>query len=152
MTPKTLPFTKQQIETIIDRHPTPFHLYDEKAIRENARAFNKAFSWNDGFREFFAVKAAPNPYLMKILKAEGFGADCSSLAELILAEKTGITGESIMFSSNDTPAEEFRLARKLGAIINLDDIGHIRYLEECAGLPDLICFRYNPGPDRKSVV
>ncbi len=152
MTPKTLPFTKQQIETIIDRHPTPFHLYDEKAIRENARAFNKAFSWNDGFREFFAVKAAPNPYLMKILKAEGFGADCSSLAELILAEKTGITGESIMFSSNDTPAEEFRLARKLGAIINLDDIGHIRYLEECAGLPDLICFRYNPGPLKKGNV
>ena len=115
----------------------------------NARDFKKAFAWNDGFKEFFAVKAAPNPYLMKILHKEGFGADCSSLAELILAQKTGITGEEIMFSSNDTPAAEFVKARELNATINLDDITHISYLEKYAGLPELICFRYNPGPLKK---
>ncbi len=152
MTHKRLPFTKKQIESILETYPTPFHLYDEKAIRKNARAFKKAFSWNKGFREFFAVKAAPNPYLMKILAAHGFGADCSSLAELMLAQKTGIAGENIMFTSNDTPVEEFRLARKLGAIINLDDISHIAYLEACAGLPELLSFRYNPGPLKKGNV
>lgn len=149
MPEKSLPFTKDKIDKIIQQYPTPFHLYDEKAIRKNARAFKKAFSWNKGFKEFFAVKAAPNPYLMKILHAEGFGADCSSLAELMMAKKTGITGEEIMFSSNDTPAEDFMLAKKLGAIINLDDISHIDYLEKKAGLPALICFRYNPGPLKK---
>ncbi|MFO7569577.1 MAG: diaminopimelate decarboxylase [Smithellaceae bacterium] len=152
MTPKLPPFSKAQIEKIMETYPTPFHIYDEKAIRENARNFKKAFSWNEGFREFFAVKAAPNPYLMKMLQAEGFGADCSSLAELMLAEKTGIIGENIMFSSNDTPAEDFLLAKKLQAIINLDDIHHIDYLEKCAGLPELICFRYNPGPLKKGNV
>lgn len=111
MPEKLLPFTKEQIEKIIKKYPTPFHIYDEKAIRENARAFKKSFTWNNGFKEFFAVKAAPNPYLMKILHTEGFGADCSSLAELLMAEKTGITGEEIMFSSNDTPAEDFLLAK-----------------------------------------
>ncbi|HNZ65348.1 MAG TPA: diaminopimelate decarboxylase [Smithella sp.] len=146
---KSVPFTKTQIEKIIQKHPTPFHLYDEKAIRENARAFINAFNWNAGFKEFFAVKAAPNPYLMKILHTEGFGADCSSLAELMMAQKTGITGEEIMFSSNDTPVEDFRLAKKLKAIINLDDISHIAYLEKSAGLPALICFRYNPGKLKK---
>ena len=149
MAGKELPFTKNQIEEIIKKYPTPFHIYDEKAIRENARKFKSAFSWNEGFKEFFAVKATPNPYLMKILHKEGFGADCSSLAELIMAEKTGVVGAEIMFSSNDTPTEEFVKARELKATINLDDITHISYLEQCAGLPELICFRYNPGPLKK---
>ena len=143
---KTLPFTQEQLVEIVRNHPTPFHIYDERAIRENARALKKAFAWNPGFKEFFAVKAAPNPFLMKILKHEGFGADCSSMPELLLAEKTGIVGEEIMFSSNDTPAEEFVEAMRLGAIINLDDLSHLSFLEEAAGLPGLICFRYNPGP------
>ncbi len=146
MVAKRLPFTNNQLEQIIERFPTPFHIYDEKAIRENARALNQAFSWNKDFREYFAVKAAPNPYLMKILKDEGFGADCSSLPELLLAEKVGIKGEWNMFTSNDTPADEFQKAEALGAIINLDDIGHISFLEKHVGLPELICFRYNPGP------
>jgi diaminopimelate decarboxylase len=149
MAEKQLPFTKDQMEKIIAQYPTPFHIYDEKAIRENARAFKNAFSWNEGFKEFFAVKATPNPYLMKILHKEGFGADCSSLAELIMAQKTGITGEEIMFTSNDTPVEEFLKAKELRAIVNLDDISHIAYLEKYAGLPALICFRYNPGPLKK---
>jgi diaminopimelate decarboxylase len=149
MSEKVLPFTKNQLEEIIKKYPTPFHIYDEKAIRENARAFKNAFSWNEGFKEFFAVKAAPNPYLMKILHREGFGADCSSLAELIMAEKAGISGEEIMFTSNDTPAGEFLKAKELQAIINLDDISHIPYLEQYAGLPSLICFRYNPGQLKK---
>jgi len=152
MSEKLLPFTKNQIEEIIKKYPTPFHIYDEKAIRENARNFKDVFAWSEGFKEFYAVKAAPNPFLMKILHKEGFGADCSSLAELILAQKTGITGEEIMFSSNDTPASEFLLAKKLQAIINLDDISHISYLEQYAGLPSLICFRYNPGPLKKGNV
>ncbi|MBC7086185.1 MAG: diaminopimelate decarboxylase [Methanomethylovorans sp.] len=143
---KTLPFTKEKISEIIAQYPTPFHLYDEKGIRENARRLKEAFGILEGFQEFFAVKALPNPYIMKILKEEGFGADCSSLPELLLAEKTGIIGELIMFSSNDTPAEEFRKAKELGAIINLDDISHIKFLEDEAGLPELLCCRYNPGP------
>jgi diaminopimelate decarboxylase len=145
---KSLPFTKAEIEQIIQKHPTPFHLYHEQAIRENARELLSAFSWAPGFKEYFAVKATPNPYILKILKEEGLGADCSSLAELILAEKAGITGENIMFSSNNTPAHEFHKAKELGAIINLDDISHIEYLEQHAGLPELISFRYNPGPLR----
>jgi diaminopimelate decarboxylase len=149
MTEKLLPFTKAQIEKIIEKYPTPFYLYDEKAIRQNARDFKKTFSWNKGFKEFFAVKATPNPYLMKILQKEGFGADCSSFPELILAQRTGITGEDIMFSSNDTPAVEFIKARELNATINLDDITHIAYLEKHAGIPDRICLRYNPGPLKK---
>jgi len=152
MPEKRLPFSSKQLEAIIEKYPTPFHIYDEKAIRKNARAFLKAFAWNKGFKEFFAVKACPNPYLMKILHAEGFGADCSSLAELIMSQKTGIVGEDIMFSSNDTPAEEFVKARKLKATINLDDITHINYLEKSAGLPGLICLRYNPGPLKKGNV
>ncbi len=149
MTKKTLPFTKVQIEKIIRDYPTPFHIYDEKAIRKNAKHLLKTFSWNKGFREFFAVKACPNPYILKILKEEGFGADCSSLPELLLAEKVGIVGEKIMFSSNETPAREYQKAVELGAIINLDDITHLQYLEKNAGLPGLICFRYNPGPLRR---
>jgi len=146
---KKLPFTKKKLESIIEKYPTPFHIYDEKAIRKNARDFKKAFAWNKGFKEFFAVKACPNPYLLKILHAEGFGADCSSLSELTMSQKTGIVGEEIMFSSNDTPADEFVKARNLKAIINLDDITHIKYLEQHAGLPDIICLRYNPGPLKK---
>jgi len=145
---KTLPFTKDQIARIIDSYPTPFHIYDEKAIRRNARALREAFSWAEGFREYFAVKAAPNPYLLKLFREEGIGADCSSLPELLLAERCGITGDFIMFTSNDTPANEFVKARELGAVINLDDISHIDYLYRHAGLPPLICFRYNPGPRR----
>lgn len=152
MAGKELPFTKKQLEEIIKKYPTPFHIYDEKAIRENAQEFKNAFSWNEGFKEYFAVKAAPNPYLMKILHKEGFGADCSSLAELILSEQTGIIGDEIMFTSNDTPADEFLKAKELGAIINLDDVSHIKYLEQYAGLPDLICFRYNPGRLKKGNV
>jgi diaminopimelate decarboxylase len=148
MAMKELPFSKSQIEAIIKRYPTPFHIYDEKAIRENARRLVLAFSWVKGFKEYFAVKATPNPHIMKILKEEGFGADCSSLTELLLAEKAGIVGEEIMFSSNDTPAEEFIKARELSAIINLDDISHIDFLERHAGIPEVISLRYNPGPLR----
>lgn len=145
---KLLPYSKAEIERIIEKYPTPFHLYNEQAIRENARQLLAAFAWAPGFKEYFAVKATPNPHILKILKEEGFGTDCSSLAELVLAEKVGITGENIMFSSNDTPAHEFLKAKELGAIINLDDISHIEYLKQHAGLPELISFRYNPGPLR----
>jgi diaminopimelate decarboxylase len=145
MAQKLLPFSRQQIEQIIKTYPTPFHIYDEKGINNNARALNADFSWAPGFKEFFAVKAAPNPYLMKLFAKEGMGADCSSLPELLLAERCGITGEQIMFSSNDTPADELKKARAMGAIINLDDISHIGFLEEQTGLPALVCFRYNPG-------
>ncbi len=145
MVSKALPFTKEEMQKIIEKYPTPFHIYDEKAIRENARKMKEAFRDVPGFKEFFAVKALPNPYILKILKEEGFGADCSSLPELILAEKAGMIGDDIMFSSNDTPAEEFVKAKELGGYINLDDISHIPYLEEHAGLPEIVCFRYNPG-------
>jgi len=146
-----LPFNKEKIIEIKSSWPTPFHIYDEKGIRENARRFKNAFSILPGFKEFFAVKACPNPFLLKILKEEGFGTDCSSLPELMLSEKVGITGEDIMFSSNDTPAEEFIKCKELGGIINLDDISHIEFLEKNAGLPDLICFRYNPGPVKEGI-
>lgn len=152
MSTKTLPFNGETLAGILEKHPTPFHLYDEAAIRRNARGLSEAFSWNKGFREYFAVKAAPNPYLLKLLSKEGFGADCSSLPELLLAERVGVVGEHIMFTSNDTPPEEFRKAKELGAIINLDDISHIPFLEACAGLPETICFRYNPGPLKKGNV
>jgi len=146
MTEKKVPFTLAQLEAIEKTFPTPFHIYDERGIRENARRLKAAFSWNPGFKEYFAVKACPNPFLMKILREEGFGMDCSSLPELLLSEKVGVTGEGIMFTSNDTPADEFVKAKALGAIINLDDITHIPFLEKSAGLPELVCFRYNPGP------
>ncbi len=149
MSSKKLPFTKNQVEEIIKKYHTPFHIYDEEGIRENARRLYKAFSWIDSFKNYFAVKATPNPYILKILKEEGMGVDCSSLPELILAEKVGTAGEDIMFTSNDTPAAEFKKARELGAIINLDDITHIEFLEKAAGIPEIICFRYNPGPLRK---
>jgi len=146
---RRVPFTKDQIESIIATHPTPFHIYDENAIREKARELKELFSWAPEFREYFAVKATPNPYILKILKEEGFGADCSSLPELILSEKVGLPGEYIMFTSNDTPYQEYQKAKELGAIINLDDISHIPYLEKHVGLPELLCFRYNPGPLRQ---
>jgi len=146
MSEKKCPLNREQLEELAGNFPTPFHLYDEAAIRANARALKAAFEWNPGFKEYFAVKAAPNPYLMKILKAEGFGADCSSLPELMLAESVGLSGEEIIFTSNDTPDDEYVKAAKLGAIINLDDITHIEFLEQCAGIPELVCFRYNPGP------
>lgn len=148
MAEKKIPFTKVQIDGIIKKYHTPFHIYDEKGIRENARKFKKAFGILPGFREFFAVKANPNPFILKILKSEGFGTDCSSYPELLLSEKAGITGENIMFSSNDTPADEYKKAKELGAIINLDDISHIPFLEKHAGIPEAICFRFNPGPAR----
>lgn len=145
MTTKQLPFSKQQLEKITDQYPTPFHIYDEKGIREYARKFNRTFSWNPGFKEYYAIKSAPNPYLMKIMREEGFGIDCSSFAELVIAEQLGMSGDEIMFTSNDTPAYEYQKAIDLGAIINLDDISHIEYLEKNVGLPQLVCFRYNPG-------
>ncbi|MFB3905660.1 MAG: diaminopimelate decarboxylase [Acidobacteriota bacterium] len=148
MTEKPLPFDKALIEEILRDYPTPFYLYDERGIRANARRLNAAFGWCNGFKEYFAVKATPNPYILKIAKEEGLGADCSSLAELVLAERVGIVGEEIMFTSNDTPAVEYRRGKALGAIINLDDLTHLPYLEAEAGLPDLLCFRYNPGPQR----
>jgi len=148
MSEKTIPFTKEQVTEIIRAYPTPFHIYDERGIRENARRLVRAFAWAPGFKEFFAVKATPNPAIMTIMKEEGFGFDCSSLAELVLAQRVGASGEEIFFTSNDTPAEEFIEARRIGAVINLDDIRHIDFLERHAGMPELICFRYNPGPLR----
>ena len=139
--------TKEQLDKIVEKYPTPFHLYDEKGIRQTARDLYKAFSWNEGFKEYFAVKATPTPAILKILKEEGCGTDCSSLTELMMSDRCGFAdGNSIMFSSNETPAEEFILAKKLGAIINLDDITHIDFLEKTLGyIPKKICCRYNPG-------
>ena len=159
---RKLPFDKAKLEQIAAEHPTPFHVYDAKAIRENARRLKKAFSWNRGFREYFAVKATPNPEIMKLLKEFDFGSDCSSMAELVLAERVGNTGEAIMFTSNDTPAEEFVKAWDLGAIVNFDDITHWPFfldaLRKVGRIPAtiaeganplssrLFCCRYNPGP------
>ena len=143
-----VPFiTKDQLEKITAGFPTPFHLYDECGIREKARALNTAFSWNKGFKEFFAVKATPTPAILKILQEEGCGADCASYVELILANKCGFDNSEIMFSSNDTPAEEFLLAKKLGATINIDAYNHIEFLSTLAGFefPETMSLRYNPG-------
>ena len=142
---KTPFVTLELLQEIEKTYPTPYHIYDEKGIRENSRRLYRAFSWNKGFKEYFAVKATPNPYIMKILAEEGCGSDCSSYTELLLAESIGNTGSDIMFSSNTTPPEDFALARKLGAIINLDDITHIDFLEKVAGIPDTVCCRFNPG-------
>ena len=140
--------TKAQLEKIIEKYPTPFHIYDERGIRERARALNAAFAWNKGFREYFAVKATPNPVILDILKSEGCGVDCSSLTELMMSDRVGFAGEEIMFSSNATPAADFVEARRLGAIINLDDFTHIDFLEKVTGsIPKTICCRYNPGGD-----
>lgn len=143
---KTPFVTKEQVCEIAKTYPTPFHLYDEKGIRENARAVKEAFAWNPGFKEYFAVKATPNPFLIDILREYGCGCDCSSLTELMLSKAMGVTGSDIMFSSNDTPAEEYAYAAKVGAIINLDDITHIEFVEKILGkLPETMSCRYNPG-------
>ncbi|MCL2342596.1 MAG: diaminopimelate decarboxylase [Firmicutes bacterium] len=143
---KTPFVTLEQLQALSERFPTPYHLYDERGIRENVRALKAAFAWNAGFREYFAVKATPNPAIMRILHKEGCGMDCSSLTELMLCEKIGVSGDDIMFSSNDTPAEDYQLAAKLGATINLDDITHIEFFEKTVGaFPEKICCRYNPG-------
>lgn len=139
--------TLEQVKEIAEKYPTPFHLYDEKGIRDNVRRLKQAFSWNKGYKEYFAVKATPNPYLMQILKEEGVGADCSSYTELLLSDKIGLNGSDIMFSSNVTPAEDFELAAKLGAIINFDDITHIDFYEKIAPFAETMSCRYNPGGD-----
>ncbi len=137
--------TLEKAKEIIKDIPTPFHIYDEKGIRENARALNKAFSWNKGYKEYFAVKATPNPYLMKILQEEGCGMDCSSYTELMLCQSCGITGSDIMFSSNVTPVQDMKKAYDLGANINLDDYTHVEFIKKICGVPKTICCRYNPG-------
>ena len=141
--------TLPQVQEIVKTYPTPFHIYDEKAIRENARKVKAAFAWNPGFKEYFAVKATPTPRLLQILHEEGFGCDCSSYTELLMSEAVGQVGEDIMFSSNVTPAEDFALAAKLGAIINFDDITHIDFFEKIAPFPETMSCRYNPGGDFK---
>lgn len=143
-------FTKADIERIKMAQPTPFHLFDESGIRDNARRLNAAFSWAPGFKNYFAVKAAPNPSLVDILRQEGGGADCSSLPELVIAERVGIRGDGIMFTSNNTPVKDIIKASALGATINLDDISMIPFLERHVGIPEVICFRYNPGPLRQT--
>jgi len=145
---KNLPFSNEQIEAIAQKYGTPFHIYDEKAIRDNVRRLQAAFAWAADFQEYFAVKATPNPHIMKFLAQEGVGADCSSLPELMLAEKVGLKGEDIVFTSNDTPSSEYVKAKELGVIINLDDSSHIEFLDKVAGIPEFISFRYNPGPLR----
>ena len=144
---KKEPFvTKAQLDEIIKTYPTPFHLYDEKGMRENMKALKEAFSWNKGYREYFAVKATPNPFLINILREYGCGCDCSSYTELLLSDAMGVKGEDIMFSSNDTPEKEFRYADEIGGIINLDDITHIESVEKALGkIPEVISCRYNPG-------
>ncbi len=138
--------TLEQLQEITKTYPTPFYLYDEKGIRENAKALKEAFAWNPGYKEYFAVKATPNPFLINILREYGCGCDCSSMTELMLSEALGVKGEDIMFSSNDTPAEEFAYAAKIGAIINLDDYTHIDFLEKTIGyIPETISCRFNPG-------
>ena len=138
--------TKEKLDEIVKEIPTPFHLYNEKGMRENAQAVKEAFAWNKGFREYFAVKANPNPFLINILREYGCGTDCSSMTELMLSHSLGVKGEEIMFSSNDTPAEEFKYADEIGATINLDDFTHIRFLEDTIGhIPETISCRYNPG-------
>lgn len=146
---KTPFITLEKAKEIAAKFPTPYYVYDEKGILDNAKNVLKAFSWNKGYKEYFAVKATPNPEILKLLKSVGCGVDCSSYTELLMAEKMGFSGDEIMFSSNETPAKEFVLARKLNAIINLDDISHIEFLEKAAGLPEKICLRYNPGGDFK---
>ena len=143
---KKTPFlTLEKAQEIIAQIPTPFHIYDEKGIRANVRALKEAFSWNEGFREYFAVKATPNPFLLKLFHEEGCGCDCSSYTELLLAEAVGITGHDIMFSSNVTPELDMRKALELGAYINLDDATHVDFMASLGPVPDTVCLRYNPG-------
>ena len=149
---KPLPFDESMIRAIAEKFPTPFYLYDEMGIRKTCRQLNAAFSWVHGFRNYFAVKATPNPHILEIVRNEGLGTDCSSTAELMLSSTVGLCGEEIMFTSNNTPAHEYQAARDLGAVINLDDITHIDYVDQNVGLPDLVCFRYNPGSAREGNV
>ena len=142
---KTTPFTLSELKEIVRQYPTPFHIYDEAAITRCVSELYDAFSWNKGFKEYFAVKALPNPFILQLLRSLGCGTDCASYPELLLSEKVGVTGEDIIFSSNDTPSSEYAYARKLGAIINLDDITHIDMLEKNGGIPEVVCCRYNPG-------
>lgn len=142
------PWKDDELVSLANRFPTPFHLYDEQIIRNQVRNIMKAFSWCPGFRNYFAVKATPNPYILQVLKEEGCGADCSSVTELVLSEKTGFHGNEVMFTSNNTPIKEYNVAKKMGAIINLDDLSHVDFLHKELGLPELVSFRYNPGPGR----
>jgi len=142
------PWTEEQIVDIAKRFPTPFHIYDEQGIRNTVRGLNAAFSWCPGFKNHFAVKATPNPHILKVLQEEGCGVDCSSVTELVLSEKMGFTGEQVMFTSNNTPIKEFAQAKKMGALVNLDDLSHVEFLHRELGLPELVSFRYNPGPER----
>ncbi len=147
-TKKNIPATNQQILEFVKEYETPFYIYDEKGIREGVRKLTKAFAWAPDFKEYFAVKACPIPGIIQILKEEGCGTDCSSIAELIISEKLGIVGEDIMFTSNNTPVYEYQKAIDLGAVLNLDDFSHIDYVQEHIGLPELVSFRYNPGEAR----
>ena len=149
MSDKPLPIDAATLLRIAEQFPTPFYIYDERGIRENARRLNAAFGWAPTFREYFAVKATPNPHILKVLAEEGCGADCSSLAELILSQRVGLVGDAVMFTSNDTLAKDYQQAVDVDAIINLDDITHIDYLQRHVGLPERLCFRYNPGPLRQ---
>lgn len=149
---KTLPFNESTIGQLAEQFPTPFYVYDEAGIRATCRDLYRAFDWCDGFKNYFAVKATPNPHILQITKEEGLGGDCSSQAELMLCERVGLTGESIMFTSNNTPAHEYQAAKDVGAILNLDDITHIDYVDKHVGLPELISFRYNPGAAREGNV
>ncbi len=142
---RNLPFTKSALEAIVSKYPTPFHIYDEAGIRANVKRLQEAFAWNEGFREYFAVKALPNPVIMKLLFDSGCGMDCSSMTELLLSRAIGVTGHDVMFSSNDTPASEFALASEMSVLINLDDITHIDFLAENGGIPKTVCLRFNPG-------
>ena len=142
---RNLPFTKDALEAIVSKYPTPFHIYDETGIRANVKRLQEAFAWNEGFREYFAVKALPNPVIMKLLADSGCGMDCSSLTELMLSRAIGVTGHDVMFSSNDTPANEFELASEMNVLINLDDITHIEFLAANGGIPKTVCLRFNPG-------
>ena len=137
--------TAEQLRAIVAKHPTPFHLYDEAGIRANARRLHQAFAWNHGFKEYFAVKATPNPTILRILQEEGCGVDCATLTELMLVDAIGFEGEEIMFSANMTPLEDFLLAHKLGAIINLDDLTDLDYFPHLSSIPKKVCLRYNPG-------
>ena len=142
---RNLPFTKDALEAIVEQFPTPFHIYDEAGIRANVKRLQESFSWNEGFREYFAVKALPNPMIMKLLYESGCGMDCSSMTELLLSRAIGVTGHDVMFSSNDTPASEFQLASEMSVLINLDDITHIDFLAANGGIPKTVCLRFNPG-------
>ncbi len=145
---KSLPFDEATVRKIAEKYQTPFYLYDEKGIRETCRQLNAAFSWSEGFKNYYAVKALPNPHILKIVKSEGLGGDCSSIAELMLCETVGLTGEEIMFTSNNTPVHEYQAAKDMGAVLNLDDISHIDFVAEQIGLPELVSFRFNPGTAR----